>query len=93
MPLYAYNISAITCLYLAILCLNTCKDVPIKGKGTYNKLLSVFKAKPAFYTLLNKHLDNPIPNVLIAFTASLLLPIAKVPLSLPVPLSNLARGF
>ncbi|SCO27067.1 uncharacterized protein FFM5_15336 [Fusarium fujikuroi] len=30
MPLYAYNISAVTCLYLAILYLNTYKDVPIK---------------------------------------------------------------
>ncbi|SCO07231.1 uncharacterized protein FFB20_12804 [Fusarium fujikuroi] len=68
MPLYACNISAITCLYLAILCLDTCKDVPIKGKGTCNKLLSAFKAKPALYTLLNKHLDNPIPNVPVAFT-------------------------
>ncbi|VTT69710.1 unnamed protein product [Fusarium fujikuroi] len=42
-------------------------DIPIKGKGTYNKLLSAFKAKLAFYALLNKHLDNPILNVLIAF--------------------------
>ncbi|SCN91988.1 uncharacterized protein FFC1_06629 [Fusarium fujikuroi] len=68
MPLYAYNIFIITCLYLAILYLNTYKDVPIKGKGTYNKLLSIFKAKLAFYTLLNKYLDNPIPNILVTFT-------------------------
>ncbi|SCO20262.1 uncharacterized protein FFB20_15912 [Fusarium fujikuroi] len=68
MPLYICNISAITCLYLAILCLNTYKNIPIKGKGTYNKLLFAFKAKPAFYTLLNKHLDNPIPDILVAFT-------------------------
>ncbi|SCN79635.1 uncharacterized protein FFC1_03292 [Fusarium fujikuroi] len=68
MPLYAYNISAITCLYLAILYLDTCKDIPIKGKGTYNKLLSAFKVKLVLYTLLNKHLDNSIPNILVAFT-------------------------
>ncbi|SCN65706.1 uncharacterized protein FFE2_00032 [Fusarium fujikuroi] len=42
MPLYAYNIFIITCLYLAIFCLDTYKDIPIK--------------------------DNPILNVLIAFT-------------------------
>ncbi|SCO29262.1 uncharacterized protein FFMR_01323 [Fusarium fujikuroi] len=55
MPLYTYNISTITCLYLAILCLNTYKNIPIK--------------------------------------ASLLLPIIKAPLSLSIPLSNLAKGF
>ncbi|VTT63791.1 unnamed protein product [Fusarium fujikuroi] len=53
MPLYIYNIFAITCLYLAILCLDICKDIPIKGKGTYNKLLSAFKVKLALYILLN----------------------------------------
>ncbi|SCO20898.1 uncharacterized protein FFC1_13875 [Fusarium fujikuroi] len=68
MPLYARNISAATCLYLAILYLDIYKDIPIKGKGTYNELLSAFKAKPALYTLLNKHLDNPIPNIPVAFT-------------------------
>ncbi|SCN72337.1 uncharacterized protein FFE2_02527 [Fusarium fujikuroi] len=68
MPLYAYNISATTCLYSAILYLNTYKDVPVKGKGTYNELLSAFKAKPALYALLDKHLDNPIPNVPVTFT-------------------------
>ncbi|VTT68529.1 unnamed protein product [Fusarium fujikuroi] len=70
MPLYTYNISTVTCLYLAILCLNTYKDISIKGKRTYNKLLSAFKAKPALYILLNK----------------LLLPIIKVLLSLSIPL-------
>ncbi|SCO41394.1 uncharacterized protein FFNC_07908 [Fusarium fujikuroi] len=30
MPLYAYNISTVTCLYLAILCLNIYKDISIK---------------------------------------------------------------
>ncbi|SCO09373.1 uncharacterized protein FFE2_11739 [Fusarium fujikuroi] len=68
MPLYACNISAATCLYLAILCLDTCKDIPVKGKGTCNKLLSAFKAKPAFRALLNKHSDNPVPDVPVAFT-------------------------
>ncbi|SCO19226.1 uncharacterized protein FFE2_14226 [Fusarium fujikuroi] len=68
MPLYARNISAVTYLYLAILCLNTYKNIPIKGKETCNKLLSAFKAKPALYTLLNKHLNNPIPNIPVAFT-------------------------
>ncbi|SCN90426.1 related to transposase [Fusarium fujikuroi] len=67
MPLYACNISAATCLYLAILCLDTCKDVPVKGKGICNELLSAFKVKPALYALLNEHSDNPIPDVLVAF--------------------------
>ncbi|SCN97307.1 uncharacterized protein FFB20_10335 [Fusarium fujikuroi] len=30
MPLYAYNIFTTICLYLAILCLNTYKNIPIK---------------------------------------------------------------
>ncbi|VTT84477.1 unnamed protein product [Fusarium fujikuroi] len=55
MPLYIYNISAATCFYLAILYLNTYKDISIK-------------AKPAFYILLNKYLNNPISNILVAFT-------------------------
>ncbi|SCO34279.1 uncharacterized protein FFNC_03737 [Fusarium fujikuroi] len=67
MPLYARNISAATCLHLAILCLNTCKDVPVEGKGTCNKLLSAFKAKPALHALLDEHSDNPIPDVPVAF--------------------------
>ncbi|SCV37304.1 uncharacterized protein FFFS_05592 [Fusarium fujikuroi] len=68
MPLYACNISATTCLYSAILCLNTYKDVPVEGKGTCNELLSAFEAKPALYALLDEHLDNPIPDVPVAFT-------------------------
>ncbi|SCN81296.1 uncharacterized protein FFB20_06420 [Fusarium fujikuroi] len=66
-PLYARNISAATCLHSAILRLDTCKDIPVKGKGTCNKLPSAFKAKPALYALLDKHLDNPIPDVPVAF--------------------------
>ncbi|SCN76847.1 uncharacterized protein FFC1_02448 [Fusarium fujikuroi] len=69
MPLYACNVSAVTCLYLAILCLDTCEDIPVEGEGTCNKLLSAFKAKPALYALLDKHLDNPIPNIPVAFTS------------------------
>ncbi|SCN74113.1 uncharacterized protein FFE2_03027 [Fusarium fujikuroi] len=68
MPLYARNISTATCLHSAILRLNTCEDIPIKGKGTYNKLPSVFKAKPALHALLDKHSNNPIPDVLVTFT-------------------------
>ncbi|SCN85625.1 uncharacterized protein FFE2_05734 [Fusarium fujikuroi] len=68
MPLYARNVSAATRLHSAILRLDTCKDVPIKGKGTCNKLLSAFKAKPALRALLDKHSDNPIPDVPVAFT-------------------------
>ncbi|SCV53051.1 uncharacterized protein FFFS_10632 [Fusarium fujikuroi] len=30
MPLYTCNVFAVTCLYLAIFCLNTYKDIPIK---------------------------------------------------------------
>ncbi|SCO28473.1 uncharacterized protein FFNC_00352 [Fusarium fujikuroi] len=67
MPLYARNISAVTCLHLAILCLDTCEDVPVEGKGTCNELLSAFEAKPAFCALLDEHLDNPVPDVLVAF--------------------------
>ncbi|VTT84479.1 unnamed protein product [Fusarium fujikuroi] len=80
MPLYAYNIFTITCLYLAILYLNTYKDISIKGKETYNKLLFAFKL------LL-------LALLLLVILARLFLPVAKAPLSLPAPLSNLARGF
>ncbi|SCO08721.1 uncharacterized protein FFB20_13100 [Fusarium fujikuroi] len=68
MPLYACNVSAATCLRSAILCLDTCKDVPVKGKGTCDKLPSAFEAKPALYALLDEHSDNPVPDVPVAFT-------------------------
>ncbi|SCV31250.1 uncharacterized protein FFFS_02916 [Fusarium fujikuroi] len=67
MPLYARNISAATRLRSAILRLDTCKDIPVKGKGTCDELPSAFKAKPALRALLDKHSDNPIPDVPVAF--------------------------
>ncbi|SCO20514.1 uncharacterized protein FFE2_14629 [Fusarium fujikuroi] len=67
MPLYACNVSAATCLYLAILRLDTCEDIPVEGEGTCDKLLSVFKVKLAFRALLDEYLDNPVPDVLVAF--------------------------
>ncbi|SCO22113.1 uncharacterized protein FFE2_15157 [Fusarium fujikuroi] len=67
MPLYACNVSAATCLHLAILCLDTCEDIPIKGEGTCNELLSAFEAKPALCALLDKYLDNPVPDIPVAF--------------------------
>ncbi|KAF5610268.1 hypothetical protein F25303_14540 [Fusarium sp. NRRL 25303] len=67
MPLYARNISAATRLHSAILRLDTCEDVPIKGEGTCNELPSAFEAKPALRALLDKHSDNPVPDVPVAF--------------------------
>ncbi|SCO08353.1 uncharacterized protein FFE2_11521 [Fusarium fujikuroi] len=67
MPLYARNISAVTCLRLAILRLDTCEDVPVEGEGTCDELLSAFEAKLALCALLDEYLDNPVPDVLVAF--------------------------
>ncbi|SCO38322.1 uncharacterized protein FFMR_05038 [Fusarium fujikuroi] len=50
MPLYAYNIFTITCLYLAILYLDTYKDIPIKV--TFTGITSINypgQATPAYY--------------------------------------------
>ncbi|SCN68195.1 uncharacterized protein FFE2_01479 [Fusarium fujikuroi] len=67
MPLYTCNISAATCLHSAILRLDTCEDIPVKGEGTCDELPSAFKAKPALRALLDKHSDNPVPDVPVAF--------------------------
>ncbi|SCN75385.1 uncharacterized protein FFB20_04831 [Fusarium fujikuroi] len=67
MPLYACNVSAATCLHSAILCLDTCEDVPVEGEGTYDELPSAFEAKPALRALLDEYLDNPVPDVPVAF--------------------------
>ncbi|SCV60686.1 uncharacterized protein FFFS_15255 [Fusarium fujikuroi] len=67
MPLYACNVSAATCLRSAILCLDTCEDVPVEGEGTCDELLSAFEAKPALCALLDEYSDNPVPDVPVAF--------------------------
>ncbi|SCN73096.1 uncharacterized protein FFC1_01684 [Fusarium fujikuroi] len=67
MPLYARNVSAATRLHSAILRLDTCKDIPVEGKGTCDKLPSAFEAKPALRALLDEHSDNPVPDVPVAF--------------------------
>ncbi|CCT66936.1 uncharacterized protein FFUJ_13109 [Fusarium fujikuroi IMI 58289] len=67
MPLYARNVSAATRLRSAILRLDTCEDIPVKGKGTCDELPSAFEAKPALRALLDEHSDNPVPNVPVAF--------------------------
>ncbi|SCO02598.1 uncharacterized protein FFE2_10085 [Fusarium fujikuroi] len=49
MPLYAYNIFTITCLYLVILYLNTYKDIPIKDNPIPNILVTFTDITPINY--------------------------------------------
>ncbi|SCO20235.1 uncharacterized protein FFB20_15904 [Fusarium fujikuroi] len=46
MPLYARNVSAITCLHLVILCLDTCKDISIKDNPIPDVLVAFTGVTP-----------------------------------------------